>query len=75
MARNTSMMTACGISMKFRARMPKAYHDVKKAYNSGLKSLQVGRGVYKKLTDAQMAEQAVEHTAKPRRLTPLKIAL
>lgn len=75
MASNNSLMTACGISMKFRARMPRAYRDAKKGYNSGLKALQVGRGAQRRLTDSEMAEQALEHVAKPRRLTPLKIAL
>jgi len=75
MTNNTSLMTACGVSMKFRARMPRAYRDVKKSYNSGLKALQVGRGAQRRLSDAEIAERQVEHAAKPRRLTPLKIAL
>jgi hypothetical protein len=55
--------------------MPRAYRDAKKGYNSGLKALQVGRGAQRRLSDAEIAEQQIEHAAKPRRLTPLKIAL
>jgi hypothetical protein len=72
---NTGMMTACGLSLKFRAKMPRAYRDVKRGYNSGLKSLQVGRGVHKKLSDSEIAEASIAQASKPRRFTPLKIAL
>ena len=70
---NTGMMTACGLSLKFRARMPRAYKDVK----HGLKSLQVGKGAQRRLTDAEMKamEQSETAISRPKRLTPLKIAL
>lgn len=64
------LMTAAGLSLKFRARMPHMFSAKK-----GLKTLQVGRGAQRKLTDAEMAERSVEQAPKPRRLTPLKIAL
>ena len=74
MTNNTSLMTACGVSMKYRARMPKAYRHMKKVEKSGLKELQVGRGAQKRLSDSEIAERQVEHAVKPRRLKPLKIA-
>ena len=74
---NTGMMTACGLSLKFRARMPRAFHDVKQAGQKGLKALQVGKGAQRRLTDAEMKamEQSETAVSRPKRLTPLKIAL
>jgi hypothetical protein len=49
------------------------YKDVK----HGLKTLQVGKGAHRRLTDAEMKamEQSETAVSRPKRLTPLKIAL
>lgn len=67
-------LIACGVLPKHRLGHPKMLHMKK----PDLRHLKVGKGAQRRITDVEMAErEAVANLpsgARPRRVTPLKIA-
>lgn len=73
----TSRLTGYGLSLKHQYGHPKFARMMKKE-DKALRKLQVGRGAQKRVTEEEMAQREamvnVNPGARPRRVTPLKIA-
>jgi len=72
----TGRLSGYGLSLKHQYGHPKMARLMKK--ETKLRHLQVGKGAQRRVTDQEMAEREamvnVNPGARPRRVTPLKIA-